>query len=109
MKQQLNEIKRMQQLAGLINLNENMEDKDSFGPDNNFQWQPSPAHPEDMVKDEEEGDTLTKAEFWKYNITGLDPEETIPSYGEKLPDGTWYLTFDAGEISGFVEGDDFTL
>jgi len=157
MKQPINEIKRMQQLAGLIKesqqLNEDIHDdidqdlmngdldqegqieylrdvinycqskineiegnldepqlnENSFGPDSNFQWKSSPANPEDMVRDEEEGDIMTKAEFWRDNIVGIDPEETIPSYGTKQPDGTWSFSWNAGEFSGFVEGDDFML
>lgn len=104
----------MQKLAGVITeaqykakkktLNEN-----SFGPDSNFQWKSSPANPEDVVKDEEEGDTMTKAEFWRDNIIGRDPEYSIPSYGTKEPDGTWSFSWDTGGFSGFVEGDDFIL
>jgi len=90
-----------------LGLSEEQVNENSFGPGSNFQWKSSPTNPEDMVKDEEEGDTMTKAEFWKYNIIGRDPEETIPGYGTKQPDGTWSFTFDAGEFSGFVEGDDF--
>jgi hypothetical protein len=106
-KQFITEAARMQKLAGIIK--ESQLNENSFGPDSNFQWKISPAHPGDMVRDEEEGDTMTKKEFWRNNVTGLNPEETIPSYGKKQPDGTWFLTFDAGAMSGFVEGEDFTL
>ncbi len=97
----------MQQLAGL--LKEGQLNENSFGPDSNFQWNSSPTNPEDIVRDEEEGDTMTKAEFWRDNITGRDPEEATPSYGSLQPNGTWLLSWDAGEFSGFVEGDDFTV
>ena len=107
MKQPINEIRRMQQLAGLIT--ESQLNENSFGPDSNFQWNSSPTNPEDMVRDEEEGDTMTKAEFWRDNITGIDPEEATPSYGSLQPDGTWLLSWNAGEFSGFIEGDDFTI
>ena len=107
MKKQINEIKRMQQLAGLIK--ESQLNENSFGPDSNFQWKTSPIHPESMVKDEEEGDTMTKEEFWRDNVTGRDPEEATPSYGSLQPNGTWLFSWDAGEFSGFVEGDDFTV
>jgi hypothetical protein len=107
MKKQITEIKRMQQLAGLIN--ESQLNENSFGPDSNFQWNSSPTNPEDMVRDEEEGDTMTKAEFWRNNITGINPEEATPSYGTLQPDGTWSLSWDVGGFSGFIEGDDFTI
>jgi hypothetical protein len=104
MKQSINEeFRRMQKLAG-IKLNEN-----SFGPNSNFQWKSSSANPEDVVKDEEEGDTMTKAEFWRDNIVGRDPEDSVPSYGTKQSDGTWSFSWDTGEFSGFVEEDDFIL
>jgi hypothetical protein len=103
-------------LPQLITLVDNSENKitesineNSFGPDSKFQWKSFPAYPEDIVKDEEEGDTMTKEEFWRDNIVGRDPEETIPSYGTKQLDGTWLFSWDAGEFSGFIEGDDFML
>jgi hypothetical protein len=166
MKQNINEVKRMQQLAGVIKENEyygdsssevkkfivnelnnllnklnskfdfenNFNDKEaepynlvadlikkiqglnesqlnenSFGPDDNFQWKISPTNPKDMVRDEEEGDTMTKAEFWRDNITGRSPEDANPSYGLLQPNGTWSFSWDTGEFSGFIEGDDFIL
>ena len=101
----MNEIKRMQQLAGLIT--ESQLNEASFGPNDNFQWKSTPAYPGDMVRDEEEGDTMTKAEFWRHNVTGLE-NSFYPNQGTQRPDGTWVFYWDAGEFSGFVEGDDFS-
>jgi hypothetical protein len=101
----MNEIKRMQQLAGLIS--EGQLNEATFGLHDNFQWKSTPAHPGDMVRDEEEGDYLTKDEFWRHNVTGLG-DGSHPNQGRQLPDGTWVFYWDAGEMSGFVEGEDFT-
>jgi hypothetical protein len=90
------------------NMNENLN---SFSPDDNinFQWNPQPQNPKEMLIDKENDGVLLKSDFWKTDIKNRDPEETIPNYGTKQPDGTWVFVFDTGEISGFVEGEDFTL
>ena len=105
MRDTLTQLKRMIE-KGIIS--KSQVNENSFGPDSNFQWQPTPAHPEDMVKDEEEGDIMTKEEFWRDNVTGLG-DGSHPDYGTKQSDGTWLFTWGAGEFSGFVEGDDFTI
>ena len=83
----------------------------SFTPQDNinFKWKSQPANPESMLTDTESGDEFTKGEYWKTDIIGRNPSEIFPTYGNKDLDGTWTLTFDEGEISGFVEGEDFTL
>jgi hypothetical protein len=113
----MKEIIRMNQLAGLITegqarkmmqvLNENK----SFTPEDNvnFKWKNKPANPESMLTDTESGDEFSKGEYWENDIIGRDPEEIFPSYGTENSDGTWTLTFDEGEFSGFVEGEDFTI
>jgi hypothetical protein len=104
---------RMQMLAGIITegqykakLNEN----ESFTPDDeiNFKWNSKPLNPQGMLTDES-GETFTKDDFWKSDIIGNDPLNVFPNYGNKNEDGTWTLTFDEGEVSGFIEGEDFTL
>ena len=98
------EFKRMQKLAGLINENKNL------GPDdfNTFQWKKAPANPDAQLEDLEEGDSISKREFWKNDITGRDPEYSTPSYGGE-DNGVWTFSWDSGEISGFIEGEDFTI
>ena len=99
------EFLRMQKLAGLIN-----ESNEQFTPENNvnFKWNVKPLNPQDMLTSED-GETFTKENFWESDIIGTDPSLVFPNYGNKNNDGTWTLTFDEGEISGFVEGEDFTL
>ena len=74
----------------------------------------SPDNPDGMLTqhDEEyldpndpESKNFTKASFWSNDISDYDESGVI--YASKLPNGTWILTWDSGEISGFVEGEDF--
>ena len=111
MKQPLHEeFRRMQKLAGIINENENSK-INKFSPEDNinFQWATQPQNPEEILTDEETGDTFSKSDFWKTDIEGRNADEVMPNYGNKQPDGTWVFLFDIGEISGFVEEKDFTL
>ena len=88
-------------------LNEN----NSFTPKDkiNFKWKNHPANPKDMLTDTESGEKFTKEEYWGSDIIGTDPSLIFPNYGNENSDGTWTLTFDEGEFSGFIEGEDFTL
>jgi len=128
MKQQINEIRRMQQLAGLLKegqlIKESNFDKwywsDNHGMD--IVFKSSPANPSGMLTqhDEEyldsndpESVNFTKENFWKTNIINYlkIPQGFYDEGGvikaDKLPDGTWNFMWDSGEISGFVEGEDF--
>jgi hypothetical protein len=106
---------KMQKLAGLITesefKNKLNENKTYLTPDdfNEFRWKDQPLHPEDMLVDNENDTTYSKREFWESDINGRDIDETIPSYGKKLDDGTWGFSWDTGDVDGFVEGEDFTL
>ena len=88
-------------------LNENK----SFTPEDdiNFKWKNQPANPKGILTDTESGEKFTKEEFWESDIIGTDPSLIFPNYGNENSDGTWTLTFDEGEFSGFIEGEDFTL
>ena len=123
MKKQINEIKRMQQLAGL--LNEAVDFNDWYWDNNhgmNILFKAFPANPNDILTqhDEEyidpsnpESKNFTKESFWKTDV--MDSPKTsqgfydfnIPTNANKLPNGTWNILWDSGEISGFVEGEDF--
>jgi hypothetical protein len=107
MKKQLisEEFSRMQKLAGIITEGKSFTPEDDI----NFKWKNQPLNPESMLTDTESGEEFTKEEFWKSDIIGTDPSNVFPTYGSEDLDGTWTLTFDEGEISGFVEGEDFTL
>jgi hypothetical protein len=110
-KQILNEeFLRMQKLAGI--LTEEFNSK-------TFKWKNSPKNPNDMVEildigDDEDEDPnkelMSKKDFWNGNIIGISREESIPAYGE-FKNGSWAFIWDDGdvEISGFKEGEDFTL
>ena len=107
---QLNEVKRMQLLAGLITESQLSEIK-SFTPEDdiNFKWKSQPANPKSILTDTDSGEEFTKASYWESDIIGTDPLDIFPAYGSENSDGTWTLTFDEGEFSGFVEGEDFTF
>jgi hypothetical protein len=75
----------------------------------NFKWKDKPANPEKMLTDTESGEKFTKAEFWKSDIIGTDPKDIFPNRGSRDLKGIWTLTFDIGEISGFVKEKDFTF
>jgi hypothetical protein len=87
-------------------LNENK----NLGPDNfdTFQWKDAPANPDAQLEDLENGGTVSKGEFWKSDITGRDSEDSKPSYGGE-DNGVWTFSWDSGELSGFIEGEDFTI
>lgn len=77
--------------------------------DINFKWKNQPANPKGMLTDTKSGEKFTKEEFWESDIIGTDPSLIFPNYGNENSDGTWTLTFDEGELSGFIEGEDFIL
>lgn len=85
-------------------------------------WKPFPANPDEMLTqhddeyldpDNPESENFTKASFWDTDISKMnkieqgyhEPGDVI--YASKLPNGTWLITWDSGEISGFNEGEDF--
>jgi len=123
MKQPINEIKRMQQLAGLITeaqLNENVDFSNwSYSDDHGvgIVFKLSPANPNSTLTDVDEEEEVTKESFWETDLKrysripqGLyadEVNESGPVYANKLPNGTWEFIWDAGDISGFVEGEDF--
>jgi hypothetical protein len=87
------------------------EDK-SFTPEDdiNFKWKSQPANPKSVITDTKSGERFYKAAHWEIDPEeGTDPLDILPTYGSENSDGTWTLTFDDGEFSGFVEGEDFTL
>ena len=86
-------------------LNENK----NLGPDDfdTFKWKPQPANPKAKLEDLENEDTVSKGDFWKSDIIGNDDYST-PLYGSEN-NGLWTFSWDSGELSGFIEGEDFTL
>ena len=86
-------------------LNENK----TLGPDDfdTFKWKPQPANPKAKLEDLENEDTVSKGDFWKSDIIGNDDYST-PLYGSEN-NGVWTFSWDEGELSGFIEGEDFTL
>ena len=86
-------------------LNENK----NLGPDDfdTFKWKPQPANPKAKLEDLENEDTVSKGDFWKSDIIGNDNYST-PIYGSEN-NGVWTFSWDEGELSGFIEGEDFTL
>jgi hypothetical protein len=87
-----------------------LNESESFTPEDNidFKWNIKPLNPQGELTSED-GETFTKKDFWESDIIGTDPSMVFPNYGNKNEDGTWTLTFDEGEISGFIKGEDFTL
>jgi hypothetical protein len=81
----------------------NMKNKINF---DKFKWNDKPTYPNEKLLDHEEEEQLTKEEFWRYNETS---EHGNPISGYIGPDGTWRFQWDCGDISGFVEGEDFTF
>jgi hypothetical protein len=71
-----------------------------------FKWKPQPSNPNAKLEDLENEDTVSKGDFWKSDIIGND--SSTPTYGSEN-NGVWTFTWDSGEISGFIEGEDFTL
>jgi len=87
----------------LLKENEALIQPDGF---NNFKWNNKPLKPQDELKTED-GEIITKNDFWETDILGNPPGDITPIYGDKNPDGTWTFTWDEGEISGFIENEDF--
>jgi len=69
-----------------------------------FKWKIAPKKPNSILMDYDEGETLTKEEFWTNN--DLEKEDT-PVYGQKDNNGIWRFQWEAGDIGGFIEGEDF--
>ena len=127
MKKQLNEFRRMQKLAGLITESQLNEESnfdtwrwnDNHGMD--IVFKSSPANPSSMLTQHDpeyldgspESETFTKEDYWKNDIMKFQkiPQGFYDEGGvikaDKLSDGTWNFRWDSGEISGFVEGEDF--
>jgi hypothetical protein len=114
----------MQKLAGILKESQlNEADFNKWAYNNNhgveIVFKSFPANPNDVLMDEEEEEEITKASFWKNDLKGYNriPQglyadgvtESGPVYANELPNGTWKLTWDVGEISGFVEGEDFNF
>ena len=71
-----------------------------------FKWKNQPSNPNAKLEDLENEDTVSKGDFWKSDIIGN--EDSTPTYGSEN-NGVWTFTWESGEISGFIEGEDFTL
>jgi hypothetical protein len=119
---------KMQKLAGLITEGQYKEkinegepdftyhDPELSNPDNpnGFKWKEKPARPNEMLtmydsSDDETGETFTKQSYWESDIIGRDPWDIIPDYVTKEGE-TWNFGYhDGSDISGFVEGEDFTF
>jgi hypothetical protein len=77
-------------------------------------FKPFPSNPEGLLHDNEGEEDFTKANFWETDITKPDHGTKVEQgyiedilYASKNDDGTWEFTWDAGNISGFIEGEDF--
>jgi len=94
--------------GNIINEESRLNENKTLGPDDfsTFKWKPQPANPKAKLEDLENEDTLSKGDFWKSDIIGND--SSTPSYGSEN-NGVWTFTWESGEISGFIEGEDFTL
>lgn len=86
--------------------NKNQEQQRWSYKDGEITWL-QPTNPENTLLDEEEGEIFTKGEFYENDILGRPSEDTQPIYGIKEENGTWSFSWDSGNISGFVEGEDF--
>lgn len=69
-----------------------------------FRWKNTPKNPNDTLMDYDEGETLTKEEFWANNDVG---DDDTPVYGQKNNNGIWRFQWEAGDVGGFIEGEDF--
>ena len=113
----MNEIKRLQQLAGIRIINENSEGdyKDKQGKEIIFKIMPSNPNEILTQHDDEDydEDTFSKKDFWDSDVKKMNKiKQGYHDYGgiidyELLPNGEWKFTWDSGEISGFKEGSDF--
>lgn len=66
-----------------------------------------PKYPSHILNDNGCEETLTKGEFWESDIIGMDEDFYDVVGGEEIEDGKWVFYWEEGEISGFVEGEDF--
>jgi hypothetical protein len=69
-----------------------------------FKWKNAPKKSNDILMDYDEGETLTKEKFWANNDVENDD---IPVYGQKDNNGIWRFQWEAGDVGGFIEGEDF--
>ena len=107
---------RMQMLAGIITegqykakLNENEINRFDYNNMYGFKWNNLPQNPNDMLFNYDDDEELSKGEFWDSDNIATQPEDHMPTYGAKEPDGTWRFEWDSGDIGGFIEGEDFTF
>lgn len=107
---------RMQMLAGIITesqykakLNENEINQFDYNDMYGFKWNKRPQNPNDMLFSYDDEEEFSKGEFWDSDDIANQSEDDLPAYGRKEPDGTWRFEWDAGDIGGFVEGEDFTF
>jgi hypothetical protein len=74
---------------------------------NTFQWKSAPKKPNDLLIDyDDEDEILTKEKFWANNDIG---DDSIPIYGQRDNNGVWRFQWDAGDVGGFIEGEDFNF
>jgi hypothetical protein len=66
-----------------------------------------PKHPNNLLDDIENGETMTKSNFYNSSVVGRSEEDTQPELGKKHKNGTWGFSWDQGEFEGFIEGEDF--
>ena len=103
---------RMQKLAGVITEAQYNQKRKALVEnqinDETFKWKGQPQNPDDMLMDYDEGEEITKASFWETDIRNRSKEDTIPNYAQE-ENGKWRFQWDAGDIGGFVEGEDFTF
>jgi hypothetical protein len=90
--------------SGIIK-NTNMKNKIDFDK-LKWYWYDKPLCSTDKLLDHEGERQFTKGEFWQSHGTS--------KYGKLIsghigPDGTWRFEWEYGDVSGFVEGEDFTF
>ena len=71
-----------------------------------FRWNDKPTYPAEKLLDHEGERQFTKGEFWRSHGTSKHGKLISGYIG---PDGTWRFQGEYGDISGFVEGEDFTF
>jgi len=69
-----------------------------------LKWHDEPLYPNEKLLDHNVAEQFTKEKFWDSHGTS--------KYGELIsgyvgPDGTWRFEWEYGDVSGFVEGEDF--
>ena len=94
--------------GNIINEESRLNENKTLGPDDfdTFKWKNQPSNPNAKLEDLENEDTVSKGDFWKSDIIGND--SSTPTYGSEN-NGVWTFAWESGEISGFIEGEDFTL